>query len=53
MKKINVTKSFLPKLSDYTKLLKLIWDSHQLTNNGYFVNKFKEKIGSYINNENF
>ncbi len=34
MKKINVTKSYLPPLEEYVKKLEVIWDNHFLTNYG-------------------
>ncbi|MEO9570940.1 MAG: DegT/DnrJ/EryC1/StrS family aminotransferase [Polaribacter sp.] len=41
---INVTKSFLPPLEEYSGYLKKIWDSNHLTNRGSFVTQLEEKL---------
>ena len=49
MKTINVTKTYLPSLEEYTKYLKNIWNIGQLTNNGYLVQKLEAKLKKYLN----
>jgi len=41
---INVTKSFLPPIEEYTSYLKKIWESGHLTNHGTFVCELEEKL---------
>lgn len=48
---INVTKSYLPDFNKYADRLKLIWESHWLTNNGPMVIELEGKIKNYIGNE--
>ena len=48
MKKIYITKPFLPPLDEYTSLLKEIWESKTLTNNGPFNKKFEIELASYL-----
>ena len=48
MKNIYVTKPFLPPLEEYTSLLKEIWESKTLTNNGPFNKKFELELASYL-----
>lgn len=49
MTTINVTKSFLPPIEEYTAYLNQIWESHWLTNNGPLTcrleNELKEQLG--------
>lgn len=49
MNKINVTKSYLPPLEEYTQKISSIWDNHILTNYGplniEFTNKMKNILG--------
>jgi len=49
--KIYVTQPFLPPLEEYTDLLKQIWGSKQLTNNGPFNQKFEKALAEYLNVE--
>ena len=49
MKIINVTKTYLPPLEEYTKYLKDIWETGQLTNNGPLVKKIEIKLKKYLN----
>lgn len=49
---INVTKTYLPPLEDYTKYLKMIWASNQLTNNGQLVQELESKLKEYLRVEN-
>ena len=46
--KIYITKPFLPPLEEYTELLKLIWASKQLTNNGPFHQQFEKELANYL-----
>lgn len=49
MKKINVTKTFLPPLEEYSQMLKPLWESHHITNNGVYVQKLEETLKNYLN----
>ena len=42
--RINVTKSYLPPLEEYSQYLKLIWTSSQLTNNGQLVQTLEQRL---------
>jgi dTDP-4-amino-4,6-dideoxygalactose transaminase len=52
MKKINVTKSLLPKLDDYIKEIEIIWDTHQLTSKGSKHEQLEEKLKDYLHVNN-
>lgn len=41
---INVTKSYLPPLSEYTKVIESIWHNYHLTNRGPLVQKLEKDI---------
>ncbi len=41
---INVTKSYLPPLEEYTKLIESIWKNSQLTNRGPLVQRLENEI---------
>ena len=43
---INVTKTFLPPLEEYTKKLEKIWDKSWVTNHGPMVLELEEKLKS-------
>jgi dTDP-4-amino-4,6-dideoxygalactose transaminase len=45
---INVTKSFLPELSEYESYLRKIWETGWLTNNGEFVISLEKQLKSYL-----
>jgi dTDP-4-amino-4,6-dideoxygalactose transaminase len=45
---INVTKSLLPNLTDYVKLLEEVWASNQLTNNGILVKRLQLELVNYL-----
>ena len=47
-KRINVTESFLPPLSEYTQYLNKIWDTKTLTNQGPLVKELEEKLSKYL-----
>jgi dTDP-4-amino-4,6-dideoxygalactose transaminase len=46
--KIYVTQPVLPSLEEYTALLKEIWESRQLTNNGPFHQQFERELAEYL-----
>jgi len=46
---INVTKSFLPPIEEYKRLIDRIFESNWLTNYGPLANELEEKIGKYLN----
>ncbi|WGK81285.1 DegT/DnrJ/EryC1/StrS family aminotransferase [Vibrio aestuarianus] len=48
MNPINVTKTLLPSLSDYTALLEEIWTNNQLSNNGELVKRLENKLCNYL-----
>jgi dTDP-4-amino-4,6-dideoxygalactose transaminase len=45
---INVTKSFLPPIEEYTKYLEGIWQSGHLTNHGPLVNELEQKLKDFL-----
>jgi dTDP-4-amino-4,6-dideoxygalactose transaminase len=45
---INVTKTFLPPIEDYTKQLQRAWDNKWLTNRGELVLELEEKLKKYL-----
>ncbi|WP_445381956.1 DegT/DnrJ/EryC1/StrS family aminotransferase [Robiginitalea sp. IMCC43444] len=45
---INVTKTFLPPLDEYTAYLKRAWDNEWLTNRGELVLELEDKLKSYL-----
>nr|WP_315223139.1 DegT/DnrJ/EryC1/StrS family aminotransferase [uncultured Flavobacterium sp.] len=45
---INVTKTFLPAIEEYTKQLKRAWDNKWLTNRGELVLELEEKLKEYL-----
>lgn len=45
---INVTKSYLPDLAEYTAYLKGIWDRVYLTNDGPLVRELEDQIKAYL-----
>lgn len=47
-KPIYVTSLLLPSLEDFTFLLKEIWESKMLTNNGNFHQKLEEELAKYL-----
>ncbi|MFT0304008.1 DegT/DnrJ/EryC1/StrS family aminotransferase [Bacteroides thetaiotaomicron] len=47
-KPIYVTSPLLPSLEDFTFLLKEIWESKMLTNNGNFHQKLEEELAKYF-----
>ena len=47
--KIQVTKSSLPPLNEYVDIIKDIWKTNLLTNNGPIHNKFQIDLSNYLN----
>lgn len=45
---INVTKTFLPELSEYTSYLEKIWTNGQVTNEGQFVKELESKLKDFL-----
>lgn len=45
---INVTKTFLPPLEEYTAMLKRAWDKSWITNNGELVQELEQKLKEYL-----
>lgn len=52
MRKIFVTKSFLPSIEEYLEEIKSIWDNHHLTNYGPLNNKLVENLEKKLNVKN-
>ena len=48
MKRINVTKTFLPPIEEYEHYLQRIWETGQLTNQGPLLQEFEEKTKDYL-----
>lgn len=45
---INVTKSYLPDLAEYTRLLEGVWERVHLTNNGPLVRRLEAEMQTYL-----
>lgn len=45
---ITVARPDLPPLEDFLPLLREIWDSHRLTNNGPFHGRFEQALAQYL-----
>ena len=45
---INVTKSYLPDLAEYTRLLEGVWESVHLTNNGPLLRQLEANMRAYL-----
>lgn len=45
---INVSRTFLPPMEEYFELLKEIWDSNWVTNNGPMLKKFSADLRDYL-----
>jgi len=48
MKPLYVTKTFLPPFEEYCELLRQIWDTHLVTNDGPFYQEFEKKLREYL-----
>lgn len=46
---INVTKTFLPPIEEYNKLVQRAWDNQWLTNRGELVLELEEKLKKHLN----
>lgn len=53
MKRVNVTKSFLPPLEEYQQQISRVWENGQLTNQGPLLREFESKAKNYLTVENF
>jgi dTDP-4-amino-4,6-dideoxygalactose transaminase len=49
---INVTKTFLPPIEEYTKMLSRAWEKAWITNNGELVQELEEKLRSRLRVKN-
>lgn len=49
---INVTKTFLPPIEEYTKQIQRAWDNQWLTNRGELVLELEEKLKDYLSVSN-
>ena len=47
-KQITVTSPLLPDLDEFNELLKQIWDSKWITNNGLFHKKLESALAEYL-----
>lgn len=45
---INVTKTYLPPLEEYTTYLQRIWESGQITNNGPLLKELEQRLKEYL-----
>ena len=45
---INVTKTYLPPLEEYSRYLEKIWESHRLTNHGPLVAELESKLREFL-----
>lgn len=45
---INVTKTYLPPLEQYTAYLERIWETHHITNNGPLLKELECKLQQYL-----
>ena len=48
LEKILVTKSSMPPYEEYIEKIKTLWDSHWLTNMGYYHNELENKLKEYL-----
>lgn len=48
MDQITVTSPLLPSLEDFNEMLKQIWDSKWITNNGQFHRQLEKELASYL-----
>ncbi|MAV16458.1 MAG: aminotransferase, partial [Candidatus Marinimicrobia bacterium] len=49
---VTVSKPSLPPVEEFIPLIKQIWGSGQITNNGDFHKKFENIVSEYLNNKN-
>lgn len=50
MDPLYVTKTFLPPLDEYCELLRQIWETHYVTNDGPLYQQFEKDLGGYTGN---
>ena len=50
--KIQVTKATLPPINEFQEIIKSIWSTNLLTNNGPLHDKFERKLINYLNTKN-
>ncbi len=50
---INVTKTFLPPIEEFTKILNKAWEKKWLTNRGDLIVELENKLSSYLDVSNF
>lgn len=48
MKQITVTSPLLPSLEDFNEMLKQIWESKWITNNGQFHQQLEKELANYL-----
>lgn len=53
MKRIDVTKAFLPPIEEYYQYLQQIWQNNWLTNNGPLLNELEDKLKGYLDVQDF
>lgn len=53
MKKIQVTKTFLPPIAEYQNYVQAIWESGWITNHGPLVNTLERELKSYLDVPHF
>lgn len=51
--RINVTRTFLPPISEYQEYVSQIWNSSQLTNQGPLLKEFESRIRACVDVRNF
>lgn len=49
---INVTKTFLPPIEEYTSQLQRAWKKHWITNRGELIEELEEKLKNYLSLSN-
>ena len=47
-KTVRVTRSSMPPFEEYTEMIKVLWDSHWLTNMGDLHNRLEESLKGYL-----
>lgn len=53
MKRVNVTKTFMPPIDLYQKFVEKIWQAGQLTNQGPLLHEFEAKVKEYLDVKDF
>ncbi len=52
MEELYVTKSFLPPMEEYVEMVKQLWESGRLTNNGKYLKQFESGLRDVLDNDN-